>query len=130
MKTKNIFFATIAVFVLIAVSFFLEMKEKFPFLAGLGIIFTILGIILIIKAIKLKNKPAKRFLLLTGIAAAGILPGTILHNLVYALFILLFGEGFWQGGDEPVFFIFALVVCPILFIIGSTGTLVNLKKIK
>ena len=34
----------------------------------------------------------------------------MLHNLVYGLCIYIFGEGFWKGGDEPVFFIITMLI--------------------
>jgi len=64
-----------------------------------------------------------------GIAAC-VLPAAILHNLVYGLFILLFGEGFWGEGDEAFFFIIALIVCPILFLIGTIGSFILIRKKK
>ena len=67
----------------------------------------------------------KAFLLLTGASAVGLPVFAVLHNLVYALFILWFGENFWGNmGDEPVFFILAVIVCPIAFLAGVVGTIV------
>lgn len=46
----------------------------------------------------------KKFLILTGASAVGIPVSFILHNLFYALFIKLYGAGFWDRigiGDEP-----------------------------
>jgi ABC-type multidrug transport system permease subunit len=73
---------------------------------------------------KLKKMP-KAFLLLTGASAVGLPVFAVLHNLVYALFIYFFGEGFWGGiGDEPVFFILAVIVSPIAFLVGAIGSIV------
>ncbi|MBN1502304.1 hypothetical protein JW930_02065 [Candidatus Woesearchaeota archaeon] len=126
MKTKHLFYSLLIAFAIML--FFFFMQPFFYFAAFFGLIVTILGIMLIIKARKIKNKPARRFLYLTGVGASGILVCSILHNLVYALFIVLFGQGFWK--DEPVFFIIALIICPLLFLIGTIGTFFNLKKIK
>ena len=67
--------------------------------------------------------------MLTGLSAVGIPVFAVLHNLVYALLVLLFGEEFRDsGGDEPVFFILAVIVCPAVFLIGATtGTVLLLK---
>lgn len=55
--------------------------------------------------------------------------GSVLHNLVYALFIKIFGEGFWAGiGDEPVFFIFATILCPLALLVGIIGGIVLIIK--
>jgi len=55
-----------------------------------------------------------------------------LHNLFYALFIIWFGTDFWERtglGDEPFFFILALIVCPIAFLVGVIGsTVLFIKK--
>lgn len=89
-----------------------------------------LGIALIILAVKAKlTKISKAFFILTGASAVGIIAGGVLHNLVYALFIKLFGENFWAGmGDEPVFFIFAVIVCPLALLVGITGSIVLIAK--
>ncbi|MBU0708367.1 hypothetical protein KJ596_01290, partial [Patescibacteria group bacterium] len=55
----------------------------------------------------------------------------ILHNLVYGLFIVLFGADFWERiglGDEPVLFLLAIFVCPIAFLIGVVGSAILLLK--
>jgi hypothetical protein len=91
-----------------------------------------LGIALTVLAVKAKlTKTSKIFFILTGASAIGIVACSILHNLVYALFIILFGEGFWAGiGDEPVFFILAVIVCPIVLLVGIIGSIVIIAKKK
>ena len=85
----------------------------------------------IIETIKLKIKGRlKTFLLLTGGSAVGFLVSVKLHNLIYALGIIIFGEGIWGGGDEAFFFIVTLFVCPLLFLIGMIGTLILFLKEK
>ena len=104
----------------------------FPIAAILAIIFFVLGVILIIQTLKKRVRGAlKWFLIITGISSAAVFPCVILHNLVYGLFIYWFGEGFWERiglGDEPFFFITALIICPIAFLIGSIGSVVLLIK--
>ena len=73
----------------------------------------------------------KKFLILTGASAVGFFLSVILHNLVYGLFIHLFGSGFWERiglGDEPFFFIIAVFVCPIGFLVGAVGSIVLFIK--
>jgi hypothetical protein len=71
--------------------------------------------------LKLKEPLIQRiFFLLTGASAVGIPICAILHNLVYGLFF----HG--KNGDEAVFFILAVIVCPALFVIGMLGSLVLL----
>jgi len=66
----------------------------------------------------------KKFLLLTGASSAGLFISIVLHNFIYGLFIHFFGADFWNGGDEPIFFILAIIVCPIGFLVGAAGTIV------
>ena len=89
-----------------------------------------LGIALIVLAVKANfTRISKTFFILTGASAIGIVLGAMLHNLVYALFIKLFGEGFWAGlGDEPVFFILSVIVCPIALLVGIIGSIVLIAK--
>ncbi len=50
----------------------------------------------------------------------------ILHNLTYALFYDFFSS---TGGDEPVFFIIAVIIIPLYFIISIVYTITHkLKK--
>jgi len=66
----------------------------------------------------------RAFFLLTAASAAGVFVFILLHNAVYGLLIHLFGEGFWNGGDEPFFFILAVIVCPLGFLVGAVGSIV------
>ena len=79
------------------------------------------------------TKISRAFFILTGSSAIGIGFGAYLHNLVFALFIKLFGEGFWERtgiGDEPVFFILATIVCPIALLVGVICSIVFIAKKK
>lgn len=100
------------------------------FMLVVAILLLCLGVALVVLTLKKKVKgKLKWFLILTGASAAGIVIGSVLHNLVYALFILLFGEGFWgKLGDEPFFFTLSVLICPLSFLVGAVGTLVLLFK--
>ena len=89
------------------------------------IIFFLLGIALLV--FTLREKVAgllKALFLLTAASAVGVFVFILLHNAVYGLLIHFFGEGFWNGGDEPVFFILAVIVCPLGFLTGAVGSIV------
>lgn len=58
------------------------------------------------------------------IACAWML-SVLLHNLIYGLFYDYFRR---TGGDEPVFFILAVIVIPIYFIISLVYTLIKLVR--
>jgi hypothetical protein len=107
--------------------------SRFPIslLVVLAVAFALLGLIVAVLTARLKEPGAKRlFFLLAGASAAAMPICALLHNVVYALFMLWFGEGFWErhGTDEPVFFTLAIVVCPALFLIGAVGGMVFLTK--
>ena len=69
----------------------------------------------------------KNFFLLswkkTAIALMLFIVFVFFHNMIYGLFIVLFGEDFWGNGDEPIFFILAVIVIPLYFIISISYTL-------
>jgi len=96
------------------------------------LIFILLSIVLIVLTFKKKVEgKLKKFLLLTGISPLAMVVSIILHNLVYAVFIIFFGQNFWERvglGDEPFFFLLAVVVCPIAFLIGLVGSVILLIK--
>jgi len=55
----------------------------------------------------------------------------ILHNVIYGIFIYFFGEGFWERigmSDEPLFFVLAVIICPIAFLVGIVGSIVLFVK--
>jgi hypothetical protein len=132
---RNIaFFLLIAIFALFFALFSLGGRlSRFPtsLLAVLVIAFALLGLAVVVLTMRLKEARIKKiFFLMAGAAAAGMPICALLHNVVYALFMWWFGEGFWErhGSDEPVFFILAIVVCPALFVIGAAGSIVFLVK--
>ena len=95
------------------------------------VIFSLLGIALLVLTVREKAEgKLKGFLLLTGASAAGISVFGILHNLVYALAIHFFGADIWNNGDEPFFFILAVIVCPLGYLVGAIGSLVLYLKQK
>ncbi|GAG58846.1 unnamed protein product, partial [marine sediment metagenome] len=95
-------------------------------------LFLLLSIPELIFAIRQRlEKLFKRFLILTGASALGIFVSFVLHNAIYAIFIYFFGEGFWERigiGDEPFFFVLAVIICPIAFLVGIVGSIVLFVK--
>jgi len=77
------------------------------------------------------DRKLKKYLILTAASIAGFVICVILHNVTYGLLIYLFGENFWDKigiPDEPFFFLLAIVVCPVLFLIGVVGSIVLIIK--
>ena len=135
-STLVTFWVLIGVFVVIVCEFFVPafrdlLKGSLLFLVPMAV-FCLLGLALLI--LTLKEKVAgklKKFLLLTGASALGFFVFVLLHNFVYGLFVYFFGPDFWVRiglGDEPFFFIMAIFVCPIGFLVGVIGTIVLLIK--
>ena len=98
-QIRNIVFAilivifAVLVFVILGRNICREHKLPFSVIAVLGIIFGLLGIVLVVLTIKLKESGIrKRFFMITGISAAGIPISVILHNVIYGLLSLLFGK--------------------------------------
>jgi hypothetical protein len=93
-----------------------------------GSLFFLLGLTLLILTARAKlDKIFKSFLLLTGSSAVGVFVSILLHGVIYGLFILLFGKGFWDRtgiADEPFFFIMAIFVCPLAYLVGTVGSII------
>ncbi|MBU0476657.1 hypothetical protein KKB68_01435 [Patescibacteria group bacterium] len=101
---------------------------------GIFGIFSLLGVALTFLAVRAKVEARlRKFLILTGASAIGFFISVLLHNLIYGLFIYLFGVDFWDKvglGDEPFFFLIAVIVCPIGFLVGVVGSIVLLIRDK
>jgi len=127
------------IFVLL-ISYFLawfphETKRALlPFVAVLAAIFFVLGAVLIFLTLKLKTeKKLKVFLILTGASAVGFLLGVILHNFFYGLGVITGHIIILKYVTEALhvaFFITAILVCPIVFLIGAVGTILMFIKKK
>ncbi|MCL5771039.1 MAG: hypothetical protein M1479_02025 [Actinobacteria bacterium] len=133
-STVVIFWITFAFFVMVMAGMFLYRVPYIGIITGIYLIaaISIMGIVLIILASKAKfSKLAKIFFILTGASALGMGLSAVLHNLVFALLIKMFGEGVWGSmGDEPVFFVLATIVCPIALLVGIIGSIVLIAKKK
>jgi len=124
-----IFWALVGVFVVIASVFLIpaarELLMGFAFLIASGTVFFLLGVALIFLTVREKVRgKLKKFFILTGASSAGFFVSFLLHNAIYGLLIYWFGADFWKGGDEPVFFVMATVVCPVGFLVGVVGSIV------
>ena len=146
-----VFWALLGVFVLVFISFNVMnspirtlLNDLYPddivavvvstFFQFSGLLFFALGLTLLILTVKEKlDKILKGFLLLTSSSAVGVFVSILLHGIVYGLFILIFGEDFWDRigiPDEPAFFIMALIICPIAYLVGTVGSIVLILRRK
>ncbi len=121
----SVFWALIGVFVIVVSIMFIRplflhriyLLVLLPFIA----VFFLLGVTLLVLTVKTKVRGMlKGFLLLTGASPVGLLVCGILHNVVGGLF----------HTEEAVFFILAIIVCPIGFLVGVVGSIVLAIKNK
>ncbi len=134
---RKIFYVLMGIFVVL-VSYFLAWfphqtkRALFPFVAILAAIFFVLGAVLIFLTLKLKTeKKLKVFLILTGASAVGFLISVILHNFFYGLGMVtghIIPLKHITGALHVTFFIIAIFVCPIVFLIGAVGSMLMLIK--
>lgn len=132
-----IFCALVGILVAIASVIAIPAFRKyvgFPFITISGIAFFLLGVGLIFLTLRQKvGGMLKKFLILTGASSAGFFASVLLHNIIYGLLITLFGVDFWDRigvADEPFFFVIAIFVCPIGFLVGVVGSVVLFIKEK
>ena len=90
------------------------------FVSAGGVVLTGLGVTLLVLMAKTKvERGLKKFLLLTEASFVGLPVFGILHNAVSGL----------TNFEEPVFFILAIIVCPVGFLVGAIGSIVlKVKK--
>ena len=76
-------------------------------------------------------KILRAFLLVAGVSLAVFIISIFLHNVIYGVLAYWFGADFWDRiglADEPFFFILAIIVCPIGFLVGVVGSVVLFIK--
>jgi hypothetical protein len=130
---NTIFWALVAIFAVLVTAIVTGRGGRLGFVMPISAMivlaaaFVVLAVALVIITAKLnESRIRKSFFIVTGASAALIPIFAILHNLVYVLCVK-FGWGFGgKGGDEAVFFILAILVCPALFVLGAMGSIVLL----
>ncbi len=121
----SLLWASVAVFIVAVCLFFIPPLREL--LAGSELflmpfaVFFLLGVVLIVLTVREKIAGMlKAFFLLTGASAAGIFVFILLHNAVYGLADYWFSVEF----EEPFFFIMAILVCPLAFLVGAIGSII------
>ncbi|MCK5583048.1 MAG: hypothetical protein KAI33_04625, partial [Elusimicrobiales bacterium] len=99
----------------------------FPLIALLGIAFLVLGAMLTNIARKETGK-LKIFLMMTGISAMIPALSSVLHNLLYALSMYFQNFKSLLSLLGSISFIIALIIAPLVFIVGAIGTIVLLNN--
>jgi len=130
-----IFYLLIAVFVLVVSIIFIPAFSEFVsgiFMIVSGIILIVLGSVLIGLTLvqKIEGK-LQKFLILTGASAVGFFAFAFLHNIFYALVQVpsrIAVLNYLMKSFEVIFFLIAIFVCPLGFLVGVIGTLVIFYK--
>ncbi len=134
--TRGVFWALVAGFILV-VGFFTIPMARGLFMGGFflpisGVVLLSLGGALLFLTLRGRVRGLfKKFLILTGACAVGIPISLVLHNAIYGVLIHFFGADFWDRvglTDEPVFFMMAIFVCPLGFLVGAAGSIVQFAK--
>jgi hypothetical protein len=136
---KALLYSLSTIFVFLIVFLFAPFSDEikrplFLLMAILGILFLILGAILIFFARKEKSRIGtkrnrlKLSLMITGLSAISPFVFTILHNFFYALGMVFEKLQFIFEILHATSFIIAIVVAPIIFVIGTIVSFVYLKK--
>ena len=101
------------------------------FLVGIGdnILSTVLvylAVAVLFVALVRNWRELKKFLILLGASFAGFFVFVLLHNALYGLvYVMMLNR---PDLDEPFFFILAVFVCPIGFLVGAVGSIVLFIK--
>lgn len=131
-----IFWALIGVFLFMVGQFFIPpVRELFRgsllFLVPF-IVFSLLGLALTFLTVKEKIEGTlKKFLILTGVSSAGFFVSVVLHNAFYALGIIasqIIVLSYLMEALSVAFFMIAIFVCPLGFLVGVVGSIVLFIK--
>jgi len=108
-------------------------QGSFLFLVPI-ILFSLLGLVLVVLTVKEKIKgKLRKFLILTGASAAGFFVFVFLHNLFYGLEVVtsrIISLSYLMEILHMIFFIVAIFICPVGFLVGVVGSFVQLIKKK
>ena len=130
------FWTLVGVFLVVLCHFFIPLfrdllKGSELFFIPMAV-FCLLGVVLLILSLKEKAKgKLKKFLILTGASAVGLFVFVILHNVFYALSTItgeIFILNYLMEGLHVAFFLMAIPVCLIGFLVGVIGSIVFFIK--
>ncbi len=135
-STVATFWALVGVFLVILGQFFIpafrdSLRGSKLFLIPM-VFFSLLGITLLVLTSKEKaTGKLKKFLMLTGASATGFFVFVFLHNAFYALSTItnhIIVLNYLIEALHAAFFIIAICVCPIGFLVGIVGTILAQVK--
>ncbi len=128
---NGLFYALLVSTMGIALSFLKPISRVgMPLTFSITMISAVLGLLLVVFSIKaMDTKKTRALFIVNGASILGIPVFAVMHNLVYALLISVFGRDFWgEGGDEPFFFILALIICPLVYLTTTALSIFSLAS--
>ena len=124
---KILFYSLLFVFILTILTIFTELIELSSYLFPiLFLLCFLLGLILLVLSIKLERNKLKTLLIITISSLIGIPLLSVLHNLFYALNTVV-SVTFLNSIIsvlEGIFFIIAVVVCPVVFVVTEVWIII------
>ena len=91
-----------------------------------GIVLVYLAVTVLFVALVRNWRELKKFLILMGASSAGFVVFVLLHNALYGLvYVMMLNR---PDLDEPFFFVLAVFVCPVGFLVGVVGSVVLFIK--
>ena len=86
----------------------------------------VLGAAIVVYSLRRLSGRLRLYVTIIGASILGFFVSVLLHNAIYALvFVTLMDR---PDLDEPVFFIIAVLVCPVALAVGVIGSVVTWRK--
>jgi len=99
------------------------MSEVFGTLIDLWPLTVVAGIAALYFGWRKLTGRLRLFVMMMGGAVAGFFVSVLLHNAIYAVVLVKLLQR--PDYDEPVFFIVAVIACPLVFAAGLIGALIT-----
>lgn len=98
------------------------------FIIIFGIALFLLGLTLIFLTLKQRVEgKLKKFLILTGASAVGLIVSVLLHNIFYGVSVVvghITALKYLAEALHVAFFLIAIPICPLAFLVGVVGSVV------
>jgi hypothetical protein len=129
-----VFWALVAAFLALVLIILLPdvLDFSWPLFLPLLALCFLLGLALLVLAVRWKQRTLLRtFWILVGASTAGAALGSVLHNAFFALATVTSERPVLNGAMEVLevaFFVFATLLCPLAFLVGTVGAIVLLVR--
>jgi len=129
-----VFWAPVAAFAPILLTMLLPIMRRLmrPVFLSLMALCFLLGLALMVLALRWRQVGLLRtFWILTGASTTGLAVGTVLHNAFHGLGTVTGGWPILHAVMqrlEVAFFLLAVLVCPVAFLVGAIGAVVVIVR--